>query len=207
MTPILLSATLLVPTSTLDLRAEAEAQYRAGLEVRDDSAKARRHFTRSADLFEQLWESGERTPDLARNMAQARFLSGDSGRSIRDYRRGLRLSPYDNDLRHGLDFVRMQVGGNQPTATSYGQRASSPIARLDVPLPRLVLAVIGVAAVGWFLLARAWLTARGPLAILGGALVLVAIGFGALLYWEDQRVQAEWAEPTAVVTRPAELFM
>src|SRR5262245_16191675 len=63
MTTLFLTATLLVPANTQDLKAEAEARYRAGLEVRDDSAKARRHFTRSADLFEQIWESGERTPD------------------------------------------------------------------------------------------------------------------------------------------------
>jgi hypothetical protein len=204
MTSFLLIATL-VPASTQDLKAQAEAEYRAGLEVRDDSVKARRHFARSADLLEQLWENGDRTPEQARNMAQARFLSGDHGRSIRDYRRGLQLSPYDDDLRLGLESVRAQVGGSQPTA--YGQAPTSPIARLNIPMPRLVLVAIGLSAIGWFLLARAWLTARGPLAILGGVLVLVAIGFGALLYWEDRRVRAEWAEPTAVLTRPTELFM
>lgn len=206
MTSILLFTTLLVPASVQDLKAQAEAEYRAGLEVRDDSAKARRHFARSANLFEEVWESGERNPGLARNLAQARFLAGDYGRSIRDYRRGLRLSPYDHDLRQGIDSVRERAGGSQ-TSTSYLQKPTSPVARLGVPMSRLLLFSLGIAAIGWIVLARAWLIARGTLAILGGALVIFAIGVGAVLNWEDRRVQAEWSEPTAVVTIPTELLM
>src|SRR5262245_40012708 len=92
-----------------DLIAQAETAYRTGIDARVDAARARPHFVRAAELYESIWDEGNRSPAIARNMAQCRLLAGDLGRSIRDYRRGLREVPHDADLRLGLAFAREQV--------------------------------------------------------------------------------------------------
>jgi hypothetical protein len=198
--PLLISISL--GADPAELLAVAEESYRAGLEARADTATARPHFRRSAEAYDRLWESGRRTPAVARNMAQARLLAGDVGRAIRDYRRGLRLAPHDAELRDGLEFARSQVAYPRDGELGgiAGPRDTESLAeRLRLPFPALVSAVIVVSAAGWFVLARAWITARGGLALFGGTLVLAAIAFGGWLWWEDDRLRARWAEPTAVV--------
>jgi len=188
-----------------DLSAAAESAYRAGLDARTDAARARPHFVRAAELYEAIWEQGNYSLAIARNMAQCRFLAGDVGRSIRDYRRGLRAFPHDGDLRVGLAFVREQVA--YPLVGDVADAARpkdnpSPFDRLRIPLHRLAWVAIGLSAVGWFVLARAWFTARGGLALFGGAIVFAAVALGAGLWWEDSRQRARWTESAAVVVGP-----
>ncbi len=79
----LLLATMLTGSPGSGL-VEADAAYREGVGNRADSAKARPHFVQAAELYEAAWESGERTPAVARNMAQSRYLAGELGACIRD---------------------------------------------------------------------------------------------------------------------------
>jgi hypothetical protein len=195
------------PTSN-DSLAEAAAEYRAGLELRDDSARARPHFIRAAEAYESHWASGSRTPDVARNLAQARLLAGDLGRAIRDYRRGLSVAPQDPDLRRGLQRAREQVA--YPLTGDVAQAARpqehlSTIERIGIPLSRLALAVLALWIIGWFVLARGWLTCRGGLTLFGGAIVVAALLLGGGLVWEDGHAKAQWSMPTAVATAPVEL--
>ena len=188
--------------------AEGDEAYRAGLAERADSAKARPHLLRAAGGYEAAWARGPRTASLARNMAQSRYLAGDLGRSIRDYRRGLKEFPHDPDLRRGLAFVRGRVEyplvGDLPEATR-PRDPPSLLDRLPVPIVRLAVLTVGLWAVGWFVLARAWVTARGGLAVVGALLVLGALGTGGWLWWEDGRLRARWGEPAAVVVAPTEV--
>jgi Bacterial SH3 domain len=188
-----------------DLLAAAESAYRAGLDARTDAARARPHFVRAAELYEAIWDQGNRTPATARNMAQCRYLAGDVGRSIQDYRRGLKAFPHNGDLRVGLAFAREQVA--YPLVGEVADAArpvDSPSAfdRLRIPVHRLAWVAIGLSALGWFVLARAWFTARGGLALFGGALVFAALALGAGLWWEDSRQRARWTQPAAVVLAP-----
>jgi len=185
--------------------ADAATAYNAGLAERADSAKARPHFVRAAELYESAWDRGARTPAVARNMAQARYLAGDLGRCIADYRRGLRIFPHDVDLRNGLAFARGRV--EYPFVGDLAETARprdppSLLDRLPVSPTRLALVALGLWSIGWLVLARAWITARGGLALSGGALVIAAMLIGGWLGWEDGRKRAHWAEPTAVVMAP-----
>jgi hypothetical protein len=185
--------------------AEADAAYRAGLAERADSAKARPHFVRAAESYEAAWESGTRTPAVARNMARSRYLAGDLGRCIADYRRGLRAFPHDPDLRNGLAFARSRVEYPLVGDLADAARPRDPpslLDRLSVSIVRLAAIAIGLWAIGWFVLARAWITARGGLALSGGAMVVLAMLVGTWLLWEEARRRAHWAEPTAVVVAP-----
>jgi hypothetical protein len=181
---------------------EAEAAYRAGLAERADSAEARPHFVRAAELYEAAWDRGPRKPALARNMAQSRYLAGDLGRCIADYRRGLRQFPHDPDLRTGLAFARGKVEYPLVGDLADAARPRDPpslLDRLPTSITRLGAVAVGLWAIGWFVLARAWVTARGVSAVAGAGVVLAAMLIGGWLLWEDGRRRAHWAERAAVV--------
>ena len=189
-------------------RGEAEAAYRAGLEERADASRARPHFLRAAAAFERAWDEGHRTPAVARNAAQSRLLAGDLGRCIVAYRRGLATFPHDRDLRLGLVHARDRVEYPLTGDLADAARPRDPptvLDRLRVPFLGLGGIALGAWAVGWWLLSRAWVTVRGGLALFGGVVVLAALGLGAWLLWEDNRLRAHWCEPTAVLTHPADL--
>jgi hypothetical protein len=194
--------------SANELLSAADAAYREGLDARDDAAKARPHFVRAAEAYEDAWEGDGRTPAVARNMAQARFLAGDLGGCIGNYRRGLRAFPHDPDLRAGLAFARAQVAyplSGDLADVARPREAGTVLDRLPLSFVQLGWAAVAVAGLGWLTLARAWVSARGGLALVGGAMVLTAAAGGGWLWWEDGRRRAHWAEPTAVVAAPADL--
>ena len=199
---LLFSATMIAsPPSAAD-------EYRAGLESRADAVQARLHFLRAAEEFERAWNSGERTTEIARNMAQARFLAGDAGRAIRDYRRGLRLAPHDRELQQGLNSVRDRIA--YPLASDRGTSLSpietrSALDRIAVSWHRLAWGAIALSALGWFTLARGWKTSRRGLLGLGLGSIIVAAAFGGWLWWEDHRLRSHWAEPTAIVVSATDL--
>jgi len=186
----------------------AAEEYRAGLESRADAAQARLHFLRAAEEFERAWNSGERNTGIARNMAQSRFLAGDVGRAIRDYRRGLRLAPHVHELLEGLTSVRERI--SYPLASDRGSslspvEASSGLDRIAVSWHRLAWGAIALSALGWFLLARGWRSSRRELLGLGLGSIVVAAALGGWLGWEDHRLRSHWAEPTAVVVSATDL--
>lgn len=210
MTTLMLASILAVsasdqPADVPELLAAADAAYRAGIAARADAAVARPHFEEAAAAYEAAWDRGRQTVAIARNMAQARYLAGDLGRAIRHYRRGLQAFPHDPDLRAGLAFVREQVEYPRTGDLADGARPRDTNTWLDrLPLSVVQLAglILAVAALGWVVLARAWITARRGLALVGSALVLLAAGAGTWLWWYDGQRRARWAEPAAVVIRP-----
>jgi hypothetical protein len=205
-TGVLLATTLAVsPGVGL---AEADEAYREGIASRAEAANARPHFARAAELYEAAWESGERTPTVARNMAQARYLAGELGACIRNYRLGLRQFPHNPDLRAGLAFAREQVNYPQVGDVSDVARprsAGSVLDRLPLSFVQFAGLAAAIAALGWLTLARAWVSARGGLALTGGLLVLIGAIAGGWLWWQDEQQRSFWAEPAAVVAIAADL--
>lgn len=191
-----------------ELLAAAEIEYRTGLDARADSTLARPYFIRAAEGYEAAWHDGSRLRSVARNMAQARYLAGDLGACIRDYRLGLRAFPRDPDLRAGLAFARGRVAyphvGDLADAAC-PREAASLLDRVPLSFVQLAAIAAAVAGVGWLLLARAWILARGGLAVAGGVLVLAGAAAGAGLWWDGERQRTHWAEPAAVVAVPTDL--
>jgi hypothetical protein len=208
LTSVLAASPALAAANAAESLAAADSAYREGIDARADAAAARPYFIRAAELYEAAWDGGARTPAVARNMAQARYLAGDLGTSIRDYRRGLRAFPHDPGLPAGLTFARAQVA--YPHAGDLAEAArprdtGTLLDRLPVSFARLAWAAVAVAGIGWLTLARAWVTARGGLALVGGALVLAAAAAGGWLWREDGKLRARWAQPTAVVVAATDL--
>lgn len=196
------------PAGHSEFLAAADAAYRDGLDARADSAKARPHFVRAGAAYEAAWDRGIRTPAVARNMAQARYLGGDLGACIRDYRLGLRIFPHDPGLRSGLAFARSQVAYPHVGELADNARpriARSLLDRLTLSFVQLAGIAAAVAGLGWLILARAWIGARGGLAVAGGVLVLAGAAAGGWLWWEGEQQRTHWAERTAVVTTPTDL--
>ena len=141
-------------------------------------------------------------------MAQARHLAGDLGTCVRDYRIGLRAFPHDRDLQAGLTFARAQVAyplAGDLADAARPRDAGTLLDRLPVSFTRLAWAAVAAAGLGWLALARAWVAARGGLALVGGGLVLAAAAGGGWLWWEDGKLRGRWAQPTAVVVSPTDL--
>ena len=207
MTPLIFVAVLLVADATpesslVDMQVEAEAAYRAGLDLREDSALARPKFARAAAAYESLWNGGTRTVAVCRNLAQAHYLAGDLGRAISAYYRGLRLWPHDSDLRRGLEFAREQVA--YPRLGEMADAAKPPAARTADGWPRDGLALLAAVlyALGWFALARVWVTRRGGRWVVAVVAVIVGTAIGLGLRLENRSERTRWAAPMAVVVSP-----
>ena len=68
-------------------------------------------FADAAAGYEKILQTGEQSPALLFNYANAEFKAGHLGLAIAAYRRAEQLSPRDPELRANLAFVRNQVQG------------------------------------------------------------------------------------------------
>jgi hypothetical protein len=171
------------------LLAAAEEQYQAGLAARADSKKARPSFRNAAASYELLWRQGCRNSALACDLAQAHLLSGDLAGAIRAYQMGLRLAPYDNDLRSGLAYAREQVQypvtGN--LAESCRPREGASLLQLASPdrLRGIAMLLYLLAMLAW---ARAWMTRRVLWWTAGGILAAAAIVLSCWTLFAEHRL-------------------
>ena len=72
---------------------------------------AKGKFSAAANLYEKILQSGEQSPALLFNYANAEFKAGNLGKAIAAYRRAELLAPRDSEIRANLGFVRNQVQG------------------------------------------------------------------------------------------------
>jgi hypothetical protein len=94
------------PAETL---AAAEAAFAEGVELRDDSARAKPAFSRAAAKYDALWNQGFRTPELALNRARAHRLAGNLPRSIAALHDGLAVARFSRALQVELEDARAAV--------------------------------------------------------------------------------------------------
>lgn len=183
-----------------NLLALAETEYRIGLEMRGDAARARPHFERAAVAYEELWQQGQRNLALARNMAQAHFLAGDLARAIRAYHLGMRMAAHDPDLRAGLAFardqVRFPVNGNLAKEAAYHDRRTF---LHHGPAWLFGALAAGVYLIAALLIARGWMSRRPLWWGLGGFLAVISIMMAGAVLWEDKHLADENALPIVIV--------
>jgi len=178
--------------------AEAESAFRAGLDCRDDHARARSSFLQAAEFYEELRRHGADNAALCGNLGNAYVLGGDLPRAILAYRRGLRIAPSNRRLQEGLAFARSQVV--YPPGSTLGR---PPVDQRPPWLPRVpsiwYLAVAFVTyVVGCAAIARWWMTRRVRLLGLSGAAIVVALLSVASLLAEEWR-DADLANRPVVV--------
>lgn len=77
--------------------------------MRDDSERARPAFARAAAAYDELWERGHHTPELALNRARAHRLAGNLPRCIVALHDGLAVARFSKPLQTELDDARARV--------------------------------------------------------------------------------------------------
>jgi hypothetical protein len=177
----------------------AQSAFEAGMSVRDSAAKARPHFARAAELYEELRHRGANNPELHRNLGHAYLLAGDLPMAILTYRRGLQQVPRDRGLEDDLATTRALV-----VYAGAGNFGRPP--RDDWPpwLPHLsCLAWFGIATLfyvlAWPCGVRWWLTRRGHLLAMGIVTVLIACTASVIAWAEAQRQQDDAEHPVVVM--------
>jgi hypothetical protein len=171
------------------LLAIAEQSFAEGTTLRNDGARARPAFARSAIVYDELWQRGYRNPDLALNRAHAHQLAGDLPGAIAALHQGLAEARWSRPLQVALEEARSSVG--YPLVgdlVSQCRPASSPtIGSRMSPLEAWAIAgVLWLLACGG--MARFAMTrTRGWLFFTGLATIALAILGGAWL--QDHRQQ------------------
>lgn len=147
--------------------------------------------------FQSLLRQGLESGELYYNLGNAEFKSGRIGRAIASYRRALKRTPEDEDVRYNLDFARTFV--NQPRA---GQ--TNPLAQLANQALSMFqgqsLAVMAMAA--YWLLAglAAWLLrSRGGNTGWRWATAAASLLFLVLAGWASLRIIVDRTRQWGVV--------
>lgn len=92
-----------------NVRADAEAAFAQGTELRGDSHRARPCFVRAAAAYDELWNRGLRNPALALQRARAHRLAGDLPGSLAAIHEGLAVARHNRALQAALDDARAAV--------------------------------------------------------------------------------------------------
>jgi len=95
-------------------------------------------FADATVAYEKILQTGEQSPALLFNYANAEFKSGHLGLAIAAYRRAAQLSPRDDEIRANLAFVRNQVQG----ATIHEGRWQNWVSTLTLNEGALLTAVL-----------------------------------------------------------------
>lgn len=96
----------------LGVAASAQAQSPAELLKQARDAYDKGEFAAAISAYQSLLQQGLESSELYYNLGNAEFKAGHIGRAIASYRRALKRSPEDEDIRANLDYVRSFV--NQP---------------------------------------------------------------------------------------------
>lgn len=102
---VLIFLAALIFTSNLSA-ADTSAEFTAA-----NRLYAAGKFVDAASAYEKMLQTGEQSPALLFNYANAEFKCGHLGKAIAAYQRATQLSPRDPELRANLAFVRNQVQG------------------------------------------------------------------------------------------------
>jgi hypothetical protein len=187
--------------SDVAILAIAEQSFAEGTALRNDSAKARPAFARSAIGYDELWQRGYRNPDLTLNRAHAHQLAGDLPGAIAALHEGLAVARWSRPLQVALEDARSAVGypliGDlasqcRPTSSPTIGNRMSPAEAWSIAALLWLLACGGMAR---FAMIRAgwWLIFTG--------LAMVALALLGSVWLQDYRQrQRETADPLLIVT-------
>lgn len=101
---ILISTWLLLITA-VGFAQDDETDWKAQAET----ALINQDYATAATALEQLRRAGTVSPELYLAQGNAYYQTGDLGRAVLAYERGLRLRPGNNDLKNNLSFVETQL--------------------------------------------------------------------------------------------------
>jgi tetratricopeptide (TPR) repeat protein len=192
--------------SDREVLERAEAEFQAGVSLRQARDQARPHFRTAAGSFEELRQRGVGNALLYRNLGNAYLLADDLPRAIQSYRRGLNLAPNDPGLRESLAEARERVV--YPASGDLGrpQRDDRPPWFPHFGSGWLMFAAVDCYVLGCLGVTRGRMVRRERLLIAGFLALLLA---GVLSGWLMVRAY-DWREsevhPLVVIARDAVLL-
>ena len=179
----------------------ARSEFESGIRDRNDAGKARVQFANAAATADKSWNQyRQRTVAVAANRGRAHFLAGDLPQSIRAFREGLALYPWDAELQRGLALARAAVAYPTETELAARVRPDPPAEVRNRVSPFDLLLVSAVASLVLAIGLARRLTRRDrwawPVAACGLLGVLVAVG----IWWQCDREECrDRANPTVVI--------
>ena len=75
---------------------------------------AKGDWQKAVDLYNQLLENGEKSPELYYNLGNANLKMQKVGVALLNFERALRMAPRDTDIRFNLEFARKLCGEPEP---------------------------------------------------------------------------------------------
>jgi len=182
-----------------EILAFAEESFSQGVNLRDDSRKARSAFAQSATGYDELWQRGHRNPKLALNRAHSHRLAGNLPAAIVALNEGIAVSPWNRSLQLALEDARNAVAypltGDlvtqcRPPATVGISTRMSPIEAWVIAGLMWLLACGGVAR---------FAMTRRPAWLLWGVVCVVGLAVLGSAWWQDSRERQHAKEATSVV--------
>ena len=179
--------------------ADAERSFSEGVMTRNDAATARKHFSRSAQDYDELWRNGHRNPALARNRARAHRLAGNLPEAIAALHAGLAVARYDRSLQVELEDARSAI--RYPHDDLAEQCRPRPIGGIGTRMSALEACL---AAGGLWLLvclgAARFAMTRVPAWLFASGIALLALATLGGFWWHDHDRQSEAnARPLLIV--------
>ncbi|WP_116124885.1 SH3 domain-containing protein [Lewinella sp. IMCC34183] len=185
--------------SSLSLQAQDDLSL-AGAEERMRAGD----YVRAAAILDSL-EGGAVSPEFFLALGNARFETGEPGRAILAYERGLRLRPGDRDLKNNLRYVRESAGITTPELPDFfllqlWRRVGAWLGTDVAYALSLLCWWLAVGGVVWWFLRRQQMEEKRRFALLPGAgvcavlcltLFLLAGSRSAFLQSTDEAVLVE----------------
>jgi hypothetical protein len=186
------------PAETL---AAAEASFAEGTGLRHHEAKARPRFAQAAAGFDELWNQGFRSPELALNRSRAHRLAGNLPKAIASLHDGLAAARFSQPLWAELADARAAVAfpidGELSAQCRPHPRAgvSTRMSRADAWILSGGLWLVACAAVARFAMTR-----NGFCLIAAGIVVVVLLVLGGLWVQDERTRKRDEALPLLIVS-------
>lgn len=167
----------------LQLNADASTGAVAAEKIFTEANEAYRKndFSTAISLYEKLIQLQNNSATVYYNLANAHYKSGNLGQAILNYERAERLAPFDEDIRHNLEFARHRTVDQLQSQAALGvehftEKFLGILSSLGWKILALVLVWLGFGLLALYVFSVKW---KG-LGIYGGVICLL---FAGGTYW------------------------
>ncbi|THH41967.1 SH3 domain-containing protein [Neolewinella litorea] len=162
-------------------------------------------YRRAVEILDSLEPGGIVSPEFYLALGNARFETGQTGKAILAYERGLRLRPGNLDLNNNLRYVREEAGITAPELPEFALLRWWRLFGAWLGMTGAYLAAVScwwlaVAGVIWWYLHRREMEEKRRFALLPTALLLALLSGGFFLLAESRYAALHQSDEAILVT-------